>query len=193
MRKLDDRLSYANVMATFAVFLALGGGAYAATQLEKNSVGTKQLKNGAVNSAKVKDGSLLAGDFKVGQLPSGPKGDTGPQGDPGPKGAAGATNVVTRYGNLLELPPSSGSASYAPCEPGEAVTGGGWDFPSGRPESIDYFIAASRPTVTEEFEPEVTFYPPPSDGTPATGWLVSAENNTLNPFEVRAYVQCASP
>ena len=31
MRKLGRSLSYANVMATVAVFLALGGGAFAAT------------------------------------------------------------------------------------------------------------------------------------------------------------------
>lgn len=45
MLKVRQRLSYANVMSTIAVFLVLGGGAaFAATQLPKNSVGTKQLK-----------------------------------------------------------------------------------------------------------------------------------------------------
>ena len=37
MKRISAKLSYANVMATVAVFLALGGGAYAATQLKKNS------------------------------------------------------------------------------------------------------------------------------------------------------------
>ncbi len=63
MSNLRARLSYANVMATVAVFLALGGGAYAATQLKKNSVGTKQLKNNAVTGEKVKDGSLTGADI----------------------------------------------------------------------------------------------------------------------------------
>ena len=45
-------------MATIAVFLALGGGTYAATQLHKNSVGTKQLKNSAVSEAKIADGAV---------------------------------------------------------------------------------------------------------------------------------------
>ena len=44
---IRSRLSYANVMATIAVFLALGGGAYAAS-LKRNSVGPKQLKPNAV-------------------------------------------------------------------------------------------------------------------------------------------------
>jgi hypothetical protein len=89
MSKLRSSLSYANVMATIAVFLALGGGAYAALKLPKNSVGSKQLKKNAVNSAKVKNGSLLMGDFKVGQLPAGPPGVQGPQGLPGAQGPKG--------------------------------------------------------------------------------------------------------
>jgi hypothetical protein len=48
------RLTFADVVACLALFVALGGAAYAGTQLPKNSVGTKQLKRNAVNSAKVK-------------------------------------------------------------------------------------------------------------------------------------------
>jgi hypothetical protein len=66
-------------MATVAVFIALGGASYAATQLPKNSVGPKQLKKnsvttakikmGAITAAQVKSGSLTADLFKAGQLP----------------------------------------------------------------------------------------------------------------------------
>jgi hypothetical protein len=38
---MSERLTYANIMATVAVFLALGGGAYAATHLGKNSTPTR--------------------------------------------------------------------------------------------------------------------------------------------------------
>jgi hypothetical protein len=69
-------LSYANVMATLALFAALGGGAYAAGQLPKNSVTTAQ----------VKDRSLLAKDLKRGQIKTG---RTGPQGPPGLQGLRG--------------------------------------------------------------------------------------------------------
>jgi hypothetical protein len=92
IKGMRGKLSYANVMATFAVFLALGGVSYAATQLPKNSVGAKQLKKDAVTSAKVKDGSLQAGDFKAGALSAGrvgPQGPIGPQGPVGPQGAPG--------------------------------------------------------------------------------------------------------
>jgi len=80
MRGISARLSYANVIATLALFVALGGGAYAALKLPSNSVGTKQLKQNAVVSTKVKDASLLAGDFKPGELPQGKVGDQGPPG-----------------------------------------------------------------------------------------------------------------
>jgi hypothetical protein len=95
LARLSSRLTYANVMATIALFVALGGGAYAAGVLPANSVGTKQLKKNAVTAAKVKDGSLLETDFKTGQLPAGArgaaglKGDTGAKGDTGPAGPKG--------------------------------------------------------------------------------------------------------
>lgn len=86
---LISRLTYANVMATIAVFLALGGGAYAASQLPRNSVSAKQIKKNAVSSAKVKDGSLLAKDFRAGQLPAGQTGPAGPAGPAGHDGSPG--------------------------------------------------------------------------------------------------------
>jgi hypothetical protein len=76
-------------MATIAVFLALGGGAYAALKLPKNSVGRKQLKRNSVNSAKVKDGSLKILDFAAGQLPAGQRGPTGETGQMGLRGLQG--------------------------------------------------------------------------------------------------------
>jgi hypothetical protein len=55
MRRIRPHLTYANVMATVAVFLALGGGAFAVTHLKKNSVKTKNIKNKAVTEPKLAD------------------------------------------------------------------------------------------------------------------------------------------
>lgn len=95
--KSRPRLTYANVVATIALFCALGGGAYAATALPKNSVGPKQLKKNAVASAKVKDGSLLKKDFKAGQLPAGDRGPEGPAGPAGPRGETGPRGPSDAY------------------------------------------------------------------------------------------------
>jgi hypothetical protein len=52
-KKLRDRLTYANVVATMALFLALGGSAIAENALTKNSVGPRQLKSKAVTTGKI--------------------------------------------------------------------------------------------------------------------------------------------
>lgn len=54
LSRFSSRLSYANVIATLALFLALGGSSYAALNLPKASVGPKQLKKNSVTSPKVK-------------------------------------------------------------------------------------------------------------------------------------------
>ena len=90
MRIRPPSLTYANVMSTLAIFLVLGGGAYAAVSLPKNSVGAKQIKRDAVSSSKVKDRSLRLSDFKPSELPKGDTGPRGPQGAPGPQGPTGA-------------------------------------------------------------------------------------------------------
>jgi hypothetical protein len=54
------KLSYSNVIATIALFVALGGAAVAAG-LPKNSVGANQLKRGAVTPAKLKKAAVTSG------------------------------------------------------------------------------------------------------------------------------------
>lgn len=93
-------------LGLLALFVALGGTSYAASQLPKNSVGPTQIKANAITAPKVKDGSLVAADFKAGELPagaqgaagpagpSGPAGPQGPQGAQGPKGDTGATGTI---------------------------------------------------------------------------------------------------
>jgi len=51
--RLSTRLSYANVVATLALFVALGGVSYAAVVLPAHSVGARQLKAGAVGPAQL--------------------------------------------------------------------------------------------------------------------------------------------
>jgi hypothetical protein len=92
MRKLRQRLTFANVVSVIALVSALGlGTAWAATELEKNDVTSKIIKNGgvktkdlgnnAVTSPKVANGSLLEEDFGAGQLPTGPQGLPGTDGE----------------------------------------------------------------------------------------------------------------
>ncbi len=73
-----SRPSHATTVAYLALFVALGGSAYAVKQLPKNSVGTKQLKKNAVTKVKIKknsvngprvrNNSLTGADIKLSKL-----------------------------------------------------------------------------------------------------------------------------
>ena len=63
MKKL--RLTYSNVVATLALFIALGGVSWAAVTLPANSVGNREIRDGAVSNPKLAasavSGTKLAG------------------------------------------------------------------------------------------------------------------------------------
>ena len=114
--KVRARLTYANVMATVAVFVALGGTSYAVTQLPRNSVGSSQIKTNAVRSPEVENGSLRLGDIGTSARDAlrGQKGDTGPPGAPAAKFFAAVTSGgATPRGNATSASHTSvGSGSY---------------------------------------------------------------------------------
>jgi hypothetical protein len=82
MSRIRNKLSYANVMATLAVFIALGGSSYAALTLPRNSVGSAQIRARAVTSSEIRDRAVrlrdLAASTRVAlrgqQGPAGPAG-----------------------------------------------------------------------------------------------------------------------
>jgi hypothetical protein len=200
-KRLRPRLTYANVIATLALFLALGGGAaFAASTMGRNSVGTKQLKRNAVTGAKVKDGSLSAGDFKAGQLPAGERGPTGDRGPQGVAGAPGATVVVVRYGPRVGVKdPGDVGQSLATCELGEALTGGGFDL-EGEPQAIEpteyispYTLIVDRPGGEGVESEEGFVYPDPDNGASANSWTVVLRNELDPTIFFRAYAMCARP
>jgi hypothetical protein len=83
------------VVALVALFVALGGGAYAAIKLPANSVGTAQLQKSAVTPAKLSPAAktALSRPGPAGAVgargPDGPRDEAGPRGDSGPQGVAG--------------------------------------------------------------------------------------------------------
>ena len=68
MRQKIKRPSHATVIACLALFVALGGGAMAASQLGKNSVGAKQLKANAVTTKKIKKEAVTTKKLKKGAV-----------------------------------------------------------------------------------------------------------------------------
>jgi hypothetical protein len=66
--KVRSRLTYANVMATIAVFIALGGASYAALRIPARSVGSKQLKLQSVGPNHLKPRSVGPVKLKPGAV-----------------------------------------------------------------------------------------------------------------------------
>src|SRR3954468_16940809 len=136
MSWIRSRLTSAHVIAMLALMVALGGTAYAALKLPKNSVGSKQIKTGAVGTSEVKNRSLKAGDFKKGQIPKGPKGAQGPQGLPGQQGIQGQDGPTGPTGNFssvtvqfeqaaADLPDGMETTIQVFCPAGQQGIGGG--------------------------------------------------------------------
>jgi hypothetical protein len=123
MARFKRALTFSNVVACLALFIALGGASYAAFKLPKNSVGTKQLKKNSVTGAKVKDGTLGARDFKAGQLPAGAVGPRGPVGPAGPTGATGPAGPASTSNDIAPTPLPH--ARIARLSSNQLVTSGG--------------------------------------------------------------------
>jgi hypothetical protein len=104
MSKLP-RPTFSTIIAGLALFIALGGGAYAAVTVPRESVGTGQLREGAVTGSKVRAGSLTSANFAAGTLKPGPRGaagepgELGPAGPQGPKGTAGSQGAPGPQGD----------------------------------------------------------------------------------------------
>jgi hypothetical protein len=67
-RPIKERLTYANVMATLALFVALGGVGYAAAKLPKDSVRSKQIKADAVKASEQGPNSVAGSNVIDGSI-----------------------------------------------------------------------------------------------------------------------------
>jgi hypothetical protein len=97
-----ERLTYANVMATFAVFLALGGGAWALT---RNSVGPRQIKPNAVRSSDVRNQAIKGVDVNeatLGQVPSAEGAERADSADSAASATSADTAATAQSANLLD-------------------------------------------------------------------------------------------
>jgi len=197
--RIRTRLTYANVMASVAVFIALGGTSYAAVKISG-----KTIKDNTVTTKDIKNRSLLSKDFKSGQLPRGQRGLQGLQGLQGAKGdpgSSGAGNTTARSttvalsqqcqdgGNGARSCFSADQAVTARCNPGERATGGGFQ-PEGVFPGTFGLGTGSEPTGRLD-------RPDPGSGTP-TGWTVEAVGasrgsgpNDPPPPNFTVYVVCA--
>jgi hypothetical protein len=139
MKKIRDRLSYANVMATLAAFIALGGTSYAvadlprnsvgSTQLRANSVGASEIRREAVRSPEIDDRAIRLRDISQ-RTRDALRGQVGPPGPPGPTffatidsgGGRVKGNAIASASNASGTRLISFSRSVASCVPVAAPT-----------------------------------------------------------------------
>ena len=183
--QIRSRLSYANVVATIALFLSLGGGAYAAIKLPPNSVGPRQIKKNAVRSSDVKNSSLLAADFKAGQLPRGAQGHPGARGDAGPQGPKGDPCPPSDL--LCRGPKGDTGATGSPGAPGKDGTNGTNGAP-GPPGPTASSFASHNPV---DFELRVTGFERHQVISLRDGENGKAGGDIVVPFSGRIFVSAA--
>jgi hypothetical protein len=120
MRFIRSKLTFANVVALLALFIALGGSAYA-IHLGKNAVKTKNIKNGAVIESKLAGGAVTATKLAPGALT-----------------AAGLGQVVVHHA-FVSLPDGAGSSANVFCGANERPIG-----------SVARVLAQGQPDVAFE-------------------------------------------
>jgi hypothetical protein len=154
MNAVRARLTYANVIATIALFLALGGSAYAVTA-GKNTVKSKSIAKGAVKTSDIANKAVSSKKLKPGAVPTNAIAANSINADK-------LGSVVTRKATTALTDGTTNTATVF-CKPGEQLLGGGSSIGAG-----DIFESASTPVQVNNHDPE--------EGAPAQGWLATYTN-----------------
>jgi len=172
MRAVRQRLTYANVVATLALFLALSGGVvWAASKigtknLKANAVTAGKIKRNAVTNAKIRGNAVTTAKIKTGavnltKLAAGTNLLATASGGPVP--ANGTTPVAVPLGGTTTFTPAPGTAAFLSveakgsnlgrvgekdCEPRIVpfVNGSEWDVAEGTLKLRAFVPTAEQPT-----------------------------------------------
>jgi hypothetical protein len=174
---MRPKLSYANVTATLALIIAVGGAsAFAATQLATNSVGTKQLKKNAVTTAKIKREAVTAAKVKKGTL-------TGAQINASTLGTVPVADSAKSAIVANSLPPAEPWHEVG--APGEPVFQNGWEDEGPGNIPVGFYKdqlgivhlrgAMKAPSTSEQsiFKLPPGFRPTPNKDSIFTGYCVA--------------------
>ena len=179
MRQPGRHLSYANVMVTVAVFLALGGGAYAfdASGGEGPAARTITVSKSALKQMIRQEAAaqVNAAAKKKKKARRGPQGATGPQGPNGVQGSPGVSGLQQVFKSSA-VDTSNPKSATVTCPPGKRAIGGGATHSNASPGSVG--IDQIQPT---------------DQNTVPGGTTVSATATGAVPsWSVTAFVLCAN-
>jgi hypothetical protein len=201
-KQIRARLTYANVMATWAVFLGLAGGAYALSGVPDGS-GVYHAcvddKTGVLRVVKTASSCRRAKTVKRGKrlvrIPgesaiawnqqgrAGANGTNGLNGASGANGANGATKVVVRV-QTNSIGAGGSASTHVDCNPGERAVGGGASYADGG--------AGGGSKLTQSAPAQAGQAGVSADGATPTAWAVGWDG-AGPPSPVRFYAICASP
>jgi hypothetical protein len=121
------KLSYANVMATLALFVALGGFGYAAAHLPRDSVGSKQIKEDAVKASEQAPNSVDSGNVIDLSLDGGDLADNAIGSSQIANDTVGSGDIANGSVARADIAPLDvGTPTIDECSPGTS-----WTVPSG--------------------------------------------------------------
>jgi hypothetical protein len=183
MRRARRHLTPSTVVASLALFVALGGtgwagqvlghGSVGTVQLARNAVTTPKIANGAVTKSKLAPAAITAAALAKGAVGSdavAPGSITADRLAAGVVGGIAGTKITTVISPVVSIPPANaGTAVTATCPAGQKAIGGGWV--SGRDAAPD----SEAPTP---------------DGT---GWTVVFETFSVSSAAVSTSAICAAP
>jgi hypothetical protein len=161
---LFRRISSAHLIALVALFVALGGSAYA-IHLGKNAVKTRNIRNGAVVESKLADRAVTKAKIAPGAVGTGSLGD-----------------IVARL-TTKPIPEGGSTIVTATCNPGETLIGGSGNVSTSN--SSDVVVNGVSPTRADASAL--------APGQPPTGWTVLANNylgGTTTSATALAYALC---
>ncbi len=158
VRRFRRHLSFANVVACLALFVALGGSAYAASQINgnkivKHSVGANKLKNETITSKQVKKGSLNSSVIDLSTLGTVPSAQTAISAQTATSASSAATATKAGSAETATRADSASDADHAASA--DSATAADHAASAEEAEALDGETAAdltvSCPAATELF------------------------------------------
>lgn len=153
MKLRRPRLTYANIVATLALFAALGGVSYAATTLPKNSVGTDQIQAEAVRTGKLAEDAVTAR-----KLAQGVRERLAPVGGTPAVTTTASTPQSVKHAETADLATTSNDAEALDGQPADHYMTADSVLQSGQTEAGDFIAAAANGqagTVLVQFWPHL--------------------------------------
>jgi hypothetical protein len=152
IRRLARHLSFANAVACLALFVALGGSAYAGSQISgnsiaKHSIGGNKLKNETITSKQIKKGSLDSSVINVSTLATVPSAQTAV--------TATSASSATTAGSATTASKATSAETAGHAESADTATSAGHAATAGDAETLEGQTAADLtlacPAETEGF------------------------------------------